>query len=69
MVSKMILLQKWRFKTLETMIETLLVILHCLILIVIHNLLNIQNTDDSYCFIWCVLAHLYTLDTNKEELT
>ena len=32
------------------------------------GVINIQNLQDDYCFLWCVLAHIYSVDKHAYEL-
>ena len=32
------------------------------------EVLNIQNKDDDYCFLWCILGHIYRVDKHADRL-
>ena len=33
------------------------------------GVLNIQNNDDDYCFLWCILAHIHRVDKHADRLS
>ena len=33
------------------------------------NIINVQNTKDNKCFLWCILAKLYPANRDKERIT
>ena len=32
------------------------------------GVLNVQNKDDDYCFLWCILGHIYRVDKHADRL-